>query len=93
MEADEQPGPHFPQNKRTADSKLRRSQKNCPVCLAPLPKNAKRSRYKRECAVCRAHPSAHKHCAHCSAQEVWESPTGAACQSCGFHGAKSEVAS
>ena len=91
MEQDEQQAPYIPQNKRTAESKLRRGQRNCPVCLTPLLKNAKRSKLKRECGVCRAHPSPLKHCSRCSAQAIWECPKGAACQACGLHGSKSEV--
>jgi len=91
MESEEEAAPHIPQNKRTSASKLRRGGKNCPVCLAPLPRNAKRTKLKRECAVCFAHPSVAKKCLHCSSGAVWENKTEAACQACGRHGEKSEV--
>ncbi len=93
MEQDEQPGPHFAQNRQAAPSKLRRGGKHCPVCLAPLAKIAPRTRRKRECVSCRAHPSPGKHCLRCSAEAVWENKALASCQSCGLHGRKPEVVS
>ena len=93
MEPDEQPGPRVPQNKQTSPPKLRRDGRHCPFCLAPLVKNSPRTRRKRECVACRAHPSPGKRCLRCSAEAIWENKAGAACRSCGLHGKKSEVVS
>ena len=93
MEPDETPGPHIPQNKTTAASKLRRGGKHCPVCLAALRKITPGTRLRKECVVCRAHPSLGKHCRRCPAAAIWENKSGAACQACGHHGTKSEVVS
>lgn len=76
----------IPQNRSTAPSKLRRDGKHCPVCLAPLKKNARRSRRVRECKSCGAQPQPTKSCIKCSGGPVWRSKAGAACQACGHHG-------
>ena len=83
--------PHVPRNRRTAESKLRRNPKHCPLCLAPLASNAPRTRRARSCAACRAHPSQAKHCQHCGGAAIWENKSGAACRRCGLHGAKGIV--
>ena len=88
---DEQTEPHFSQNRDSAASKLRRDKKHCPVCLAPLGKNASRTRLIRFCPMCQAHPSETKMCRKCHAISIWENKEGAACQSCGQHGKKQEV--
>src|SRR6478672_4485193 len=80
-----------PQNRATAESKLRRSPRHCPVCLAALGKIAPRTRLLKMCSECRAHPSAEKECSRCGARAVWENKRGAACRQCGLHGAKSTV--
>jgi hypothetical protein len=80
-------------NRHSSDAKLRRSEKHCPVCLAPLEKNATRTRRVRECRSCGAHPQREKSCRRCSgtAGSVWESRTAAACRTCGLHGTKPDV--
>ncbi len=83
--------PHRARNRRTAESKLRRSLKHCPMCLEPLQLNSRRSKRVAACHSCNAHPSRDKRCMKCGAQAVWENKAGAACQACGVHGAKSEV--
>lgn len=88
---DETPPPHRPQNRGSSESKLRRGGKHCPVCLAPLRKNAPRTRLMRSCEACQAHPSQGKRCRRCGADAVWENKAGAACQGCGLHGEKREV--
>lgn len=85
------PAPHLPQNRRSAESKLRRGGKHCPVCLAPLQKNAGRTRVMRSCTTCQAHVSAGKRCLRCGADALWENKRGAACQACGLHGEKPAV--
>jgi hypothetical protein len=82
---------HVPLNKKSAESKLRRSSRNCPVCLAPLKKIAPRTRIMKMCSACQAHPSSGKSCMRCSSQEIWENKGAAACRQCGLHGAKSVV--
>lgn len=82
---------HISRNKRSAESKLRRSPRNCPVCLAPLEKIAPGTRIMRMCSACRAHPSTGKSCLRCGGQDIWEGPAGAACRQCGLHGAKTLV--
>ena len=81
----------MPRNRVLSESKLRRSSRRCPICLAELAKNVARTRLVKECSSCRAHPSLGKTCRKCGAQAVWESKLGAACRSCGAHGSKSHV--
>jgi hypothetical protein len=88
--ADEPPR-HQQRNRGSAESKLRRGGKHCPVCLAPLRKNARRTRVMRACTVCEAHVSHQKRCSRCGAEALWENKSGAACQSCGLYGAKIAV--
>jgi hypothetical protein len=75
------------------ESKRRRDGKHCPVCLAPLRKNAPRTRTVRECKLCGAHPQPEKMCRRCSAVDgaIWEGRSGAACSTCGLHGSKGDV--
>ncbi len=82
---------HMPQNRGSAESKLRRNPKHCPVCLAALSKIASRTRLAKSCESCRAHPSVTKTCKKCGANTVWEGKTGAGCRACGLHGNKSDV--
>jgi hypothetical protein len=79
--------PHHP------DSKLRRDNKHCPVCLVLLSKNASRTRIRRSCKVCKASPQILKRCRRCSgtAGAIWEGPRGAACTTCGLHGSARDV--
>ena len=88
---DEQIPPHQPQNRETAESKLRRGKKHCPLCLARLTKVVTGQRVRRSCLTCGAHPQAEKSCRRCAGHGVWEGPRGAACQRCGLHGAKRAV--
>jgi hypothetical protein len=88
---DDEVGKHSPQNRERGESKLRRGGAHCPVCLTPLAKNAQRTRLRRECLSCRAHPSEGKVCAKCGASSIWENKEGAACAHCGLHGSKSNV--
>jgi hypothetical protein len=88
---DEDVQKHEPQNRGIAETKLRRSRRNCPVCLMPLNKNAARTKRKRACDVCGANPQPGKLCNRCASEDIWESRLGAACQSCGLHGKKHEV--
>jgi predicted amidophosphoribosyltransferase len=83
--------PHYPQNRATAQSKLRRSGVNCPICLSPLKKNARRTKRMAMCIECQAHPSHGKMCTKCGADAIWENQDGAACQRCGLHGKKAKV--
>ena len=89
-------GPGLPSSgtKVGANSKRRRDGKHCPVCLVPLRKINRRTRIRRECLACGAHPQPGKSCRRCraSAGAVWVGPAGAACTTCGLHGAKLEVA-
>lgn len=80
-----------PRNRGSAESKLRRSRRHCPVCLAPLAKNARRTKLKRQCDMCGANPHDAKACARCGAGGIWESGAGAACQVCGLPGTKDLV--
>ena len=82
---------HRPQNRATSESKLRRGGKHCPMCLAPLRKNAPRTRLMRACVVCRAHVSMEKRCLRCASEALWENKSGAACQACGLRGSKAAV--
>jgi hypothetical protein len=92
MSFDEELGRHHSQNRDTAESKLRRGGKHCPICLAPLAKIAGRTRRMKCCVSCRAHPSSWKRCARCQARgSIWENKAAAACQACGLHGAKAVV--
>ena len=79
---------HHPQNRQTSESKLRRDGRHCPVCLEPLKKTAGRTRLRRECLECGAHPSERKTCRKCGGEALWASKRGAACQACGRHGSK-----
>jgi len=78
----------IPQNRDVARSKLRRDGKHCPVCLAALPKTATKTRLKRKCGACAAQPIEPGRCKKCGTAALWAGPAGAACQSCGIHGAK-----
>ena len=82
---------HMPENRRVAFSKLRRGGKHCPVCLAALPKTATKTRLKRKCDACAAQPIERGRCKKCGAAAVWAGPTGAACRSCGAHGAREVI--
>jgi len=61
------------------------------MCLAPFRKNAPRTRLMRACTACQAHVSLQKCCRRCGGEALWENKSGAACQSCGLHGAKTAV--
>src|SRR5262245_41711001 len=92
MKADDADIPgHISKNRKSAESKLRRSKKNCPVCMVPFEKNAKRTKRVRVCLACQAHPSVGKRCIRCAADTIWENKEAAACQSCGAHGQKLAV--
>lgn len=88
---EEAPGPHVPENRGISGSKLRRDCRHCPVCLAALSKNVRRTRLQKNCAACRAHPSLSKHCLRCGGEFIWENKIAAACQGCGLHGTKAQV--
>ena len=62
--------PHYPQNKDSAISKLRRGRKHCPVCLTALEKNATRTRLVKKCNSCQAQLSQTNHCYKCQAVSV-----------------------
>jgi hypothetical protein len=83
--------PHYPQNKDSATSKLRRGGKHCPVCLTALEKNATRTKLVKKCKSCQAQPSETNYCSKCQALSIWQNKTQAACQSCGLFGKKSDV--
>src|SRR5687768_4882014 len=94
MRSDKENGeevPHFPQNRDSAISKLRRGRKHCPVCLTKLTKNATRTRLAKKCLRCQAQLSKNHRCAKCGASAVWTNKTDAACQSCGSHGKKAKA--
>jgi hypothetical protein len=82
---------HRSANRGSAESKLRRGRKHCPVCLARLHRNASRTRLERACRSCQAHPSDGKTCRKCGAHAIWENKQAAACQACGAHGGKEAV--
>jgi hypothetical protein len=82
---------HKPGNRETAESKLRRDGRHCPVCLKALPRIAGKGGPARKCASCHAQPQPGKHCARCHQEAVWETQARAACQSCGNHGSKLRV--
>ena len=84
-------GRHISRNRDLSPSKVRRSKKNCPICLEPLVKNASRTKLQSCCVKCEAHPSASKRCVRCDAAAIWENKTTAACQSCGLTGKKFDV--
>lgn len=90
-EDDDDVAPHEPRNRSVAASKLRRSRTHCPVCLAALVKNQRRTRRMRKCVVCEAGPQPLKVCRRCGAEEIWQGKSGVACQSCGLHGTKEDV--
>ncbi len=73
-----------PKNRKISTTKLRRSPKRCPICLAKLQKNRHRTRLQKRCIVCQAHPSAEKSCRKCGSQAIWENKSGMACRSCGL---------
>ena len=83
---------HVSQNRQTSETKLRRSSKHCPICLAKLQKNRRRTRLQKRCVACQAHPSLDKICTKCGSQTIWENKSGAACRQCGLRGTKSKVA-
>ena len=89
--ADDEMPKHRSRNQATSESKLRRDGRHCPVCLEPLGKIASRTRSRRECTACGAHPQAEKVCRKCGARALWESKRAAACGSCGAHGDKTIV--
>lgn len=92
MSVPEDDGPkHVPQNRATAESKLRRSPAHCPVCLAPLRKNARRTKTMAKCVACGANPQPGKVCFRCRDESIWQSRKGAACRRCGHHGKPSDV--
>ena len=93
MPPDDEPRerPPRPENRGAAPSKRRRDGEHCPVCLAPLRKNAGRTRRVRECAECGAHPAAGKACARCGAENLWQGRSGVGCATCGHHGSPGEV--
>ena len=74
-----------------SEAKLRRGKRHCPVCLAPLNKNAVRTRLMRKCIACQGQPSSGKKCLRCGGAAIWQNKDGAACQSCGLQGAKAAV--
>jgi hypothetical protein len=82
---------HRPQNRDTAESKLRRSDTYCPICLTSLAKIASGGRRMKYCSECEAHPSPGKRCRKCGQPNIWETKGRAACKSCGAHGTKREV--
>lgn len=69
---DDEVGPYYSQNRNESVSKQRRGRKHCPVCLAPLVKNARRTRLVKNCVSCQAHISLTKRCIKCSASAIWE---------------------
>lgn len=88
---DEDTPRELPQNRQTSASKLRRSGKHCPVCLAQLSKNVKRTRLVKSCVPCGAHRQLGKACRHCGQESIWQGPSGTACAACGRHGTAREV--
>ena len=90
-DADPQVPRHRARNRQQSESKLRRNPRHCPICLAELPKNQKRTRLMRYCLACQAHPSPGKRCAKCGQDDLWETKGKAACRSCGLHGGKAVV--
>jgi hypothetical protein len=87
---DDETAKHRSLNRNDAESKLRRGGRHCPVCLAPLAKNAARTRLRRDCVACGAHPST-KRCARCASTTLWEGRSGAGCRACGLAGPQNQV--
>lgn len=85
------PTRHTPQNRREAESKLRRGGRHCPVCLQPLVRISGKGRFAHKCAVCGAQPQQSRRCAKCNQEAVWEVNARAACQACGHHGSRIRV--
>ena len=77
--------------KGQTDSHRRRSPKHCPVCEAPLEKNARRTRLMNACDACHARLSSGRRCNRCNGAEVWENKREAGCRRCGLHGPKAAV--
>src|SRR5689334_7679459 len=82
---------HRSLNRATSHSKLRRGRRHCPICLGAFRKITTRTRLRKECLACRAHPSKQKVCVKCGASAIWENKHLAACQACGLHGEKGQV--
>lgn len=66
-------------------SQIRRDKGHCPVCLAHLPKNLRRTNYAARCSACHAMPSASNSCPRCGAASVWQNRLASACRNCGWH--------
>jgi hypothetical protein len=81
----------WPSANTTAESKLRRDTRHCPICLVALAKNTQRTRLARKCYSCQAQLAQGKQCQKCSGEMIWENNIGAACQKCGLNGTKREV--
>lgn len=56
---------------------------SCPICLGRLAKNAKRTRYVRECAHCQAHWAPDRRCGRCGTFRVWTNRLESRCKGCG----------
>ena len=62
---------------------LRKRSGRCPVCLAKLNKNAKRTRYEHSCRKCGASLQPTPNCRSCGTARVWVGPGGSRCKGCG----------
>jgi hypothetical protein len=78
-----------PAEKRTREKKLRTGGRNCPVCLALLPRLG--GKPAGHCGACGGHPVPQRRCAKCHSEELWEGGANAACAACGHHGSKVRV--
>ncbi len=78
--------------KRVSENARRKGGQHCPVCVARLGKNRRRTKRLGFCDQCQAHPTA-KRCRRCTQPLVWENKHRAACQSCALTGPKATVIS
>ena len=86
--ATDAPARQTPQNRREAESRLRRGGRHCPVCLQPLVRIVGKGRLAQKCTVCGAQPQPRSRCTRCDQEAVWEVKARAACQACGHHGSR-----
>jgi hypothetical protein len=87
----ETPARQTPKSRDSAESKLRRDRRHCPLCLKVLPRIVGGGRLAHKCSSCGAQPQARRRCAKCRQEAIWELGAKAACQACANHGSKLRV--
>lgn len=55
----------------------------CPICLARLVKNSKKTRYEHRCEACKSQLKPEMQCTSCGTNRVWSGPSGQRCKGCG----------